>query len=92
MLKAALEQLVSPDVAAQWLRHLLTWVQQPSQTVLELQLAPSGTIRLQSGGGGGGDGGGGGGGGGRRQCDGMAPYRLRSAEPAQRSPIQWHRG
>jgi uncharacterized membrane protein YgcG len=78
-LNAVPEQPVSPDVDAQWLRHLFTWVQQPSHTVFELQLLPSGTIALQSGGGagdgggGGGDGGGGSGGGGREQCDGMTP-------------------
>ena len=82
-MKAAPEQPSSPDVEIEWLRHLLTWVQQPSQTPpLYETLWPSPTIRLQSkgggggygGNGGGGEGGGGGGGDGDRgQCDGSLP-------------------
>ena len=72
-----------------WLRHLPTYVQQPSHGLLSLQLPlPRGTIVLQSrgggggiGGGGDGNGGGGGGGGdggdgGIRQWSGMWPLRL----------------
>ena len=49
------EQLSSPPVLYSWLRHLFTWVQQPSHGLLSLQLPlPRGTIVLQSKGGGGG--------------------------------------
>ena len=59
------EQLSSPPVLYSWLRHLFTWVQQPSHGLLSLQLPlPRGTVVLQSRGGGGGIGGGGGGNGG----------------------------
>ena len=64
-MNAASEQLSNPPVLYSWLRHLPTWVQQPSHGLLSLQLPlPRGTIVLQSRGGGGGIGGGGGGNGG----------------------------
>ena len=64
-MNAAFEQLSSPPVLYSWLRHLPTWVQQPSHGLLSLQLPlPRGTIVLQSRGGGDGGGGGNGGGGG----------------------------
>ena len=68
------EQLSSPPVLYSWLRHLFTWVQQPSHGLLSLQLPlPRGTIVLQSKGGGGGGGGLGGLGGGRLQWAGGLP-------------------
>ena len=68
------EQLSSPPVLYSWLRHLFTWVQQPSHGLLSLQLPlPRGTIVLQSKGGGGGGGGLGGLGGGRSQWAGGLP-------------------
>ena len=68
------EQLSSPPVLYSWLRHLPTWVQQPSHGLLSLQLPlPRGTIVLQSKGGGGGGGGLGGLGGGRSQWAGGLP-------------------
>jgi hypothetical protein len=101
-LNAVPEQPSSPDVDAQWLRHLFTWVQQPSHTPpLHGTDWPAPTRRLQSKGGGGGfggnggDGKGGGGGGGdgeRGQCDGSLPYRLTPGLLLQCSPIQWHFG
>ena len=43
------EQLSSPPVLYSWLRHLPTWVQQPSHGLLSLQLPlPRGMIVLQS--------------------------------------------
>ena len=43
------EQLPSPLVLYSWLRHLFTWVQQPSHGLLSLQLPlPRGMIVLQS--------------------------------------------
>ena len=68
------EQPSSPPVLYSWLRHLPTWVQQPSHGLLSLQLPlPRGTIVLQSKGGGGGGGGLGGLGGGRSQWAGGLP-------------------
>ena len=73
-MSAAFEQLSSPPVLYSWLRHLPTWVQQPSHGLLSLQLPlPRGTIVLQSKGGGGGGGGLGGLGGGRSQWAGGLP-------------------
>ena len=73
-MNAASEQLSSPPVLYSWLRHLFTWVQQPSHGLLSLQPElPRGMIVLQSKGGGGGGGGLGGLGGGREQCVGMLP-------------------
>ena len=73
-MNAASEQLSNPPVLYSWLRHLPTWVQQPSHGLLSLQLPlPRGTIVLQSKGGGGGGGGLGGLGGGRSQWAGGLP-------------------
>ena len=73
-MNAASEQLSNPPVLYSWLRHLPTWVQQPSHGLLSLQLPlPRGTIVLQSRGGGGGGGALGGLGGGRSQWAGGLP-------------------
>ena len=51
-MNAASEQLSNPPVLYSWLRHLPTWVQQPSHGLLSLQLPlPRGMIVLQSKGG-----------------------------------------
>ena len=48
----ASSQLSNPPVLYSWLRHLFTWVQQPSHGLLSLQLPlPRGMIVLQSKGG-----------------------------------------
>ena len=48
-MNAASEQLSNPPVLYSWLRHLPTWVQQPSHGLLSLQLPlPRGMIVLQS--------------------------------------------
>ena len=53
-MNAAFEQLSSPPVLYSWLRHLFTWVQQPSHGLLSLQLElPRPMIVPQSRGGGG---------------------------------------